>query len=592
MRVASVLRAIAVAMAVAAIVDPSLNRTTLAPVPVEVVLDPAASASNELRALTEDVERRLRRDLESNAVINSDASPAAAILVGSRATPPEGSGRLSISTVNVDAVSPPNARIISVDDPPRALVGWIVDLKATVEARGLAGTISSIVLEEQGTEIATLERKWTSDNERADVTLPYVPPREGVSRLTLRVRSIDGERRVDDNTADVSVAASGRRLRVLAYEPRPSWGAAFVRRALEDNATFDVSTLVRSSRGIAVRAGTPPAVLTADSLSAYDAVLVSAPEDLTAAEVDALESFARVRGGTVVCLPDRRPSGRYVGLMGKIDFEEVLVDRPLSSSAASGGVLRASELAVPRQELPDADVLAAVDLKNGPRPLVLSRAIGAGAVIFSGALDAWRYRDSPDDGFSRFWQTSIADAALGAPARIEIQLDPSVASPGQEVIVRARLRRTEMRELADRTVIPPVSARIVGPKSIDESIRLWPAAERGMFEGRMHAPQPGRYDVRVATTTATADAVLLSAGDARSSPAVRSAERRASLLAAATGGVVVTPDDLGPLERHVRGLPRPETRVPFHPARSAWFVILFAALLSIEWLTRRKHGLA
>ena len=40
--------------------------------------------------------------------------------------------------------------------------------------------------------------------------------------------------------------------------------------------------------------------------------------------------------------------------------------------------------------------------------------MGAGQLIVSGALDAWRYRDRSDSAFDRFWQMTIAAAADGA----------------------------------------------------------------------------------------------------------------------------------------------------------------------------------
>ncbi len=80
------------------------------------------------------------------------------------------------------------------------------------------------------------------------------------------------------------------------HEPRPSWNATFVRRALEQDPSFDVSTLVQASKGLEVRAGTPPAALTADALSAFEAVVVGAPEELRASEVEALQDVRAAPG--------------------------------------------------------------------------------------------------------------------------------------------------------------------------------------------------------------------------------------------------------------------------------------------------------
>ena len=193
--------------------------------------------------------------------------------------------------------------------------GWAATFTAVVEARGLAGRTSRIVLEDRGAELAHLEHQWTRESERFDAALRYTPPAIGTSIVTLRVLPLRG--RVDDDgqcRGPATRVASGQRLKVLVHEPRPSWNVTFVRRAIEEDPSFEVSTLVQASRGLAVRAGSPPATLTADALNAFDVVLIGAPEELRASEVEALRTFARRRGGAVVLLPDRRPSGRYLDI--------------------------------------------------------------------------------------------------------------------------------------------------------------------------------------------------------------------------------------------------------------------------------------
>jgi hypothetical protein len=213
--------------------------------------------------------------------------------------------------------------------------------------------------------------------------------------------------------------------------------------------------------------------------------------------------------------------------------------------------------------------------------------------MFSGALDAWRYRDRGDRGFARFWQARIADTALRAPAKIEAEIKPAIALPGTNVVIRARVRPTELQELGGRTMIPAIQARVIGERGLDRLIRLWPLAQPGLFEGVLKAPDAGTYDVRVAIGNVTADAVLVTAPDARPSLSlVNGAQQASRLLADASGGVIVTMDDLGPLERHLRSLPRSAASVVIHPARSIWFVIALSMLLCTEWILRRRRGLA
>ena len=206
--------------------------------------------------------------------------------------------------------------------------------------------------------------------ERFDARLHYTPPSSGTSTVTLRVLPFEGEAVVTDNAVDLRLEVSERRLNVLVHEPRPSWNAAFVRRALEQDPSFEVSTIVQASKGLAVRAGSPPAALTAAALSPFDVVLIGAPEELRQSELEALRTFARIRGGAVVFLPDRRPAGRYLELIpsAKLDpsakFDEVLVDRAIAIQSIAGAPLRASEIAVYRESPPGASVLASTGFRG------------------------------------------------------------------------------------------------------------------------------------------------------------------------------------------------------------------------------------
>ena len=154
-------------------------------------------------------------------------------------------------------------------------------------------------------------------------------------------------------------------------------------------------------------------------------------------------------------------------------------------------------MAVHRAGVPGGQVLAALEGKGAPaRAVVLEWPDGAGRVLFSGAMDAWRYPATSDDGFARFWRARIAEGAAAAPARVEVSVAPGVPRPGEAVTIRARLRPTEFEQAApDRMELPAVRARLVGADGAAQAIRLWPTAELGAFEGRFEAPAAGKYDL-------------------------------------------------------------------------------------------------
>ena len=438
MTVTGWLRGAAIATALVGVVDPSWTARRQAPVSVDV------RAATRSVAEADDVRRRLTASLSGEVTLDSDAEPVAVVVVGD-AGPMKSMprGARTISTVAIAPPPVPNVRVVAADDPDPVRVGWAATFHAVIEARGLSGKTSRVVLEERGAELAHVEHQWSRDSERFDASLRYTPPANGTSVVTLRVVPLDGETTVSDNAVDLRLTAGGERFRILVHEPRPSWHATFVRRALEEDPTFDVSALVQASKGLEVRAGNPPGALTADALDPFDAVLVGAPEELRASEIDALKAFAHRRGGAVVLLPDRRPSGRYLDLVPSPQFDEVLVENPIELGSIVGAPLRATELAVHRSSVAGSETLASLDQGKGRRPVVLEWPNGAGRILFSGAMDAWRFRAAADDGFGRFWRARIAEAALAAPSRLAVTINPGVPSPDEEVAIRVRIRPTE-----------------------------------------------------------------------------------------------------------------------------------------------------
>ena len=188
MTLTGALRSLAIATALVGVLDPSWTARRRAPVSVDLRVD-----QNVGRA-AEDVRRRLVSSLKTDVRFDSDADPAAVVLVGGTG-PMAAVSRddLPISTVTLAPPSAPNARIVAAEDPDSVRVGWAATFQAVVEGRGLAGRTSRIVLEDRGAEVASMEHKWSGDFERFAAALRYTPPASGTSTITLRVVPLDGE---------------------------------------------------------------------------------------------------------------------------------------------------------------------------------------------------------------------------------------------------------------------------------------------------------------------------------------------------------------------------------------------------------------
>jgi len=370
--------------------------------------------------------------------------------------------------------------------------------------------------------------------------------------------------------------------RIAVIETRPSWPAGFVRRALEADPAFLVSSVIRTSRGIASRAGDTPPAIQASQLSRFDVVIAGAPEDLRREEVEALWEFAERRGGTVVLLPDRMPAGPYAErIPGKVS--EHLLNEPRALDPA--GVLASELLAM--TALPRGARAAG---KLNDQPVIVTWPSGDGRVIFSGALDAWRYRADPKSRLMAFWRQELLTAALSAPPPIRIDLRPAVVLPGGVTRLRVRVRRTEWADPdsdAHETRLPPIWARVSDPSGNLETIRLWPDAEPGVFRGDVSVATAGIHTVRVEADQRAAEATLLA--DAEASLIVGPAFDLGQ-VAALTGGVAVSASEMNRVVQHLSSLPRASRPTLIRPFEAAWWPWIFASLLCGEWALSRRAG--
>jgi hypothetical protein len=202
-------------------------------------------------------------------------------------------------------------------------------------------------------------------------------------------------------------------------------------------------------------------------------------------------------------------------------------------------------------------------------------------------MDAWRFRAAHDGALDQFWRDTAANLAAAAPSRLSVRLEPSLARPGDRVLVRAAWRRTELLSRDDRIEIPPISGAVVTDDGRRQMIRLWPGSRPGTFEGAVTAPSRGYHVVSVSGEGRTADAVLRIEDDIIHPE--RDTSRAAAFTAEATGGAVVRdPADLRDRISTI-GVEAVERQV--YPMRSAWWILPFAALLCAEWTLRRRRGL-
>ena len=494
------LRVIAVAIAIAGAIDPVITADRRVKPDVSVVTagrlpDPALAD-------------QVARTLESHFTVVRGASlgAAAVVSVGSE-LPPADARRLQPAFAVFPEPRAPFVAITAADAPPVTQLQARMPVAVRVHTRAAQGRQLTVTLASGGVVVDRLTRDISGNETSEVVELGFIATATGDSTAVVTAE-IAGA--AAPAIVDLATRVIDQRWAVLVFDRRPSWMSTFVRRTIEADPRFVVTSRVSTSRGASISAGRPPEILASlPSLELFQTVITGAPDELTDADVSGLEAFMRQRGGTVVLLLDVASENRpFERLAGVTTWSH-------AARAEPAGTPLASEFVTPATLPAWAEPLAPVALTAGKQagaiaaPAVWQMPVGRGRLIISGALDAWRYRDRDADAFDRFWRSAISGAAQATP---DSSAQP--ASPATPTTTAADARR------------PTPDDR--------ELIKDWTSSRQG----------EAIAESKMATLVPALDRVL--------SPA---SERR-----------------------------------PWHPMRSAWWLVPFALAVGGEWWLRRRRG--
>jgi hypothetical protein len=586
----SVVRALAIGIAIVAVVDPAVTSRRDAQPTIALAVTGAHDS-----ALADRVSRALSKKFI--VVRASIAAAAGTVIVGDRL--PSDPSELASPAFAVLADPAEHAvTIVAAHAPSIAPPSSRVSIAVTARAIGVSGRAVEFALRAGGVVVDRVSHTVRNNDETVPVSLSFVPTATGRSPLRITA-GLSGSR--NPAAADLFVDVLDKRWPVLFFDPRPSWMSTFVRRAIERDPRFEVTSRVVTSRSVTTDAGRPPARLDDLATTApFDAIVVGAPEMLTATDVSGLDAFLRRRGGAVVLLFDQRAPGAYERLTThatwNVNTDSTVV--PIALGARDTGALRASEVMWP-QRLPLGAVVIgqARGNENGSalRPIVWRSSVGAGRLVVSGALDAWRFRDRSH--FDDAWRTLIAESVSGSPPPIDARLSNATPRPGEQVAVDVTVRDVALQDATAAPMPAPiVAARLesIGGASQAAAIAMWPDETAGQYRGIVRAPDiPGLYNVIVSAGAGKNEAtvpLLVAAGATH--PEADDRDLVASWVAT-HGGHATPASRVAELPAALARAIHPAARVEtWHPMRSAWWIVPFAIFLSAEWWIRRRNGFA
>jgi hypothetical protein len=610
-RVEWLLRAVAVGIMLAGAIDPvfMVKRTT----PPIISLRSSGMLASTVRV--DDVRRALAPvgtvvtgpvpNAQATVVLGSDVPPD---LLSSPVMPVTG------PVVVVPLATPGGLTVEATQVPASAHLSERSTVQVRVH-RQRDGRTGAVQLElRSGGLLRAVRSDRVMPGQRLVLAVPFTPFESGAQHLELRV--VDGRDTIDSPHA-LHVTTSP--WRVLFLDTRPSWLSTFMRRALERDTRFAVSYRVGTSTNVSV--ATPQVVRDLDALRSLaqsepsalpELVVLGAPEHLSQQDVSTLRVLVEQWGRAVLVLPDHLAETRSpVERLAQVALDSLLGSggwRAIPSAASPHVLLRHVRAGLDSLLLRGESVAVPRALRDDAVPLVQWQNMvvawyvqaGAGVVATSGALDSWRFRDAERSTFDQSWREIAARLAASAQPALRLS-----AGAGSSHGTAGALRTWYVTRLHDDGSTEP-EVRAIHERGDTVRLAVYPTADARLWRAQGRLQQTGRWTLVASSlrdTASLATLVVANPSSAASTSDITGAAYGCDLpptelldaWTRATGGRLLATTALDELPTVVKSLlpkqnsPSPQP-APWHPMRSAWWILPLTLALGGEWWLRRWRG--
>jgi uncharacterized membrane protein len=525
--------------------------------------------------------------------------------------------------------------LLDVQTPVRALADSRLSVMVRLEQRGYAGQRARLVLSEEGRTLTAREITLAADGKSQTENLLFNAGNAGAKTIKVTLQTLAGETNPGNNTLTRLVQVESRKPRILYLEGEPRWEFKFIRRALEEDRSINLVTLLRTTQNKIYRQGiNTPAELeggfpsTLDELFAFEGIVIGNVEAgyFSPTQVELLQQFVDRRGGGVLFLGGRTTlaDGGY----GASPLLELLPVNPGDRRTTFVRDRATVELTMAGQEslyarldedparnldrwkkLPyladyqnpgtlkaGAVVLAESVTNKGRLPLWITQNYGQGRTAVLATSGTWRWQMAQpleDKSHEVFWQQLSRWLVGATPGRVVALLPRTVFSDEQRIPLRAEVRNRQFLPLADGSV----EARISGPDGVAATVPLQPdPVTPGVYLGEWGAEKPGSYLVEMYATRAGEevgrDTISFRREDGVTE-AYHTQQDRETLerLSAQTGGRYWTPQNVSRLPDEIT---YSEAGITTREVKDLWNIPLVFLLLALlrggEWMLRRKWG--
>jgi uncharacterized membrane protein len=524
--------------------------------------------------------------------------------------------------------------IVDVAAPARALAQSRLSARVAIRQHGYAGATVKLMVRENDHPISEQAIVLKPDAEQSETVVFNAGP-AGAHSFQIGVAPVAGEQNIQNNAMVRLVNVVPKKMRILYMEGEPRWEYKFIRRALEDDPSIEIVTILRTTQNKIYRQGTIDShelengfPTKAEELFKYDGLIIGSVEaNYFSNEQQAIiRDFADKRGGGVLFLAGRfaLSDGAYaktplaemmpLHLTAEKSWSRDFATATLTDAGRESVICRIEEerdkniarwqkmpqianYAVMGSPKPGAVVLMNVaEAGHRPTPLLAVQNYGHGRVGVFATAGSWRWKmlqDHADRTHSMFWSQLLRWMVTETPGPVLASTPHQVLSDDTHVPLRVSVRDKNYDTVSGATV----QTTIARPDGGSDVVDLKPdPLEPGMYTGEYTAEKTGTY---VAETTAKQDKTDLGQdaltfrredGVAENFGAAQNKDLLEK-LSSDTGGNYYTPSNAKKLSGDVAVS---EAGITAHDNLDIWDMpIVFLLVILIrggEWLLRRKWG--
>lgn len=525
--------------------------------------------------------------------------------------------------------------IMAVEVPARALADSRITAQVTLRQTGYSKTKVMVTLREGSKILGQQPIVLKADGEPQTESVLFNAGPAGPKALQIGVAPLDNEENRANNQVTRLVNVVATKPRILYIEGEPKWEFKFIRRALEDDKTVSISSMLRTTQNKIYRQGiAEPTELEngfpdkAEDLFKYEGVIIGGVEIgyFTVAQQEMIRQFVDRRGGGLLFLGGRNGlSDGGWGKSGLLDLVPLTItdrrdtfkrDRAKVELALGGRdslitrLVENPEANIERwKQLPEIEnyqetgsakpgaVVLAEFLAGGKRwPLLATQNYGRGRSAILATSGTWRWQmlqPLEDKSHELFWEQLCRWLVTSSPPRVLSSTPRQVLTDETKVEIRAEVRDKNYLPVSDAKV----EARVLLPDGSAEMVEMRPQPmAAGQYVATWDAEKPGAYVAEIVAKRGDeelgADLFNFRREDGIAEN-FGSEQNRELLekLSSQTGGVYYTAADAAKLAKDIS---YSEAGITVREAKDLWNlpIVFFMILLlrATEWMLRRKWG--